>query len=685
MNLWQRITQFIGFGKQKPKLGEIATLTKNPKKGFYYRVNRKATGRVKLDIERLEQAILAAENPQYTTRVYLHALYKEAMRDTHLLSQTRTIENKILSSDFHIDKDGKQLELQKKLLRRPWFKQYVKYYVESIWHGHSLVEFRPMVESPEKGIEKEFRKVLLIPREHVHPWSGQIVIDPYSQKGFDYRTNATKNILVEIGEEDDLGLLAVATKEVIYKNYSRSDWSRHSEKFGMPITVVKTSSRDEKEIDAKAEMAANIGSNGWAVLDDQDEVQLIESNKTDAYKIYLEGINFADSQVSKLIAGQTGTSDEKAFVGSAEVHERVLNTYVLSILIGLQDHINFELIPFLTRNGYPLEGCQLEFVDVKRYYGVDENKNTMPDDEEQEQDEPQKKKLSLSKVTVLDKLYTSCDCSDTKDKVLLSGDFGNVEQLIAQAIKRIYDKKTKAGDLDKGLWSKNVQLLIAAVEKAIGKSYSTIAFGDVDYELLQKLRQNIYVFAAFKNHQNIGAMVELLQDGSKVVDFATFKENAMKVGKQYNIDWLRSEYQTAIGQAQMATKWNDIQATKEELPLLRYDAVNDGRTRPAHAILDGVTLPIDDDFWKEYYPPNGWNCRCSVRQLSADNEIVKPASYPSVEEVPTSFLSNSGIDGELFNTKEHPYFKEVTTKQKKGIIKAMNEFIEQDYPNKDEE
>lgn len=33
------------------------------------------------------------------------------------------------------------------------------------------------------------------------------------------------------------------------------------------------------------------------------------------------------------------------------------------------------------------------------------------------------------------------------------------------------------------------------------------------------------------------------------------------------------------------------------------------------AALHGVTLPIDDPFWEQFTPPNGWNCRCSVVQV----------------------------------------------------------------------
>lgn len=37
--------------------------------------------------------------------------------------------------------------------------------------------------------------------------------------------------------------------------------------------------------------------------------------------------------------------------------------------------------------------------------------------------------------------------------------------------------------------------------------------------------------------------------------------------------------------------------------------------RPGHAELHGITLPVTDSFWDEYFPPNGWNCRCTVVQV----------------------------------------------------------------------
>ena len=48
-----------------------------------------------------------------------------------------------------------------------------------------------------------------------------------------------------------------------------------------------------------------------------------------------------------------------------------------------------------------------------------------------------------------------------------------------------------------------------------------------------------------------------------------------------------------------------------------YDALNDSRTRPAHAAMDNMVFRHDDPIWDTHYPPNGFGCRCRVRALTA--------------------------------------------------------------------
>jgi SPP1 gp7 family putative phage head morphogenesis protein len=79
---------------------------------------------------------------------------------------------------------------------------------------------------------------------------------------------------------------------------------------------------------------------------------------------------------------------------------------------------------------------------------------------------------------------------------------------------------------------------------------------------------------------------------------------------------LRTIYRTNLKTAYAAGQWAQIQETKADAPFLLYDAVDDDRTRPEHAEWDGMILPADDVWWQFHTPPNGWNCRCSVIQLS---------------------------------------------------------------------
>lgn len=76
----------------------------------------------------------------------------------------------------------------------------------------------------------------------------------------------------------------------------------------------------------------------------------------------------------------------------------------------------------------------------------------------------------------------------------------------------------------------------------------------------------------------------------------------------------RNNLQTAYARGNGA--WQKDHADSH--PFLLYDAVNDTRTRPAHARMDGTIKPVGDSWWGSHYPPNGHNCRCRVIALTEE-------------------------------------------------------------------
>ncbi len=83
------------------------------------------------------------------------------------------------------------------------------------------------------------------------------------------------------------------------------------------------------------------------------------------------------------------------------------------------------------------------------------------------------------------------------------------------------------------------------------------------------------------------------------------------------------EYNFVHASATMAAKWEEFMQDGDRYNL-QYRTAHDDRVRPEHAALDRVTLPITDPFWQEYYPPNGWNCRCTVVQVRKSKYPVTP-------------------------------------------------------------
>lgn len=92
----------------------------------------------------------------------------------------------------------------------------------------------------------------------------------------------------------------------------------------------------------------------------------------------------------------------------------------------------------------------------------------------------------------------------------------------------------------------------------------------------------------------------------------TGTDDLVKVGPRR----LRTIYDTNLRVSRAAGRWSRIQELKGARPFLRYTAVLDARTRPEHRRWHGVILPVDHDWWDTHFPPCGWFCRCTVRQLS---------------------------------------------------------------------
>lgn len=105
---------------------------------------------------------------------------------------------------------------------------------------------------------------------------------------------------------------------------------------------------------------------------------------------------------------------------------------------------------------------------------------------------------------------------------------------------------------------------------------------------------------------------------------------------------LETIFRTQVQVAYNAGKWTASQAPVVQRLLwgYRYATAGDNRVRKSHRELDGTTLPKDDKFWVNFWPPNGWNCRCQVIPLYRELKKQKPPKDAAPDE---GFDFNPGL------------------------------------------
>lgn len=77
-----------------------------------------------------------------------------------------------------------------------------------------------------------------------------------------------------------------------------------------------------------------------------------------------------------------------------------------------------------------------------------------------------------------------------------------------------------------------------------------------------------------------------------------------------------------LRRAMLSQTWDNLMLSEkyreqrgEPSPMYTYLTAGDDRVRPAHAVMHGVTAPLDHPMWRVWWPPNGYRCRCDAVRL----------------------------------------------------------------------
>ena len=137
------------------------------------------------------------------------------------------------------------------------------------------------------------------------------------------------------------------------------------------------------------------------------------------------------------------------------------------------------------------------------------------------------------------------------------------------------------------------------------------------YARLEHLRHEAWTLAKISDVEQIEqvkqSLVKALAEGKSFREWQqALTPEMLALPRHYQ----ETVFRTAMLSSYNGAKWTHFRAHAERRPILRYIAINDQRTRPAHHALHGLMMPVGDERWANLAPPLGFNCRCTMVSLS---------------------------------------------------------------------
>lgn len=184
------------------------------------------------------------------------------------------------------------------------------------------------------------------------------------------------------------------------------------------------------------------------------------------------------------------------------------------------------------------------------------------------------------------------------------------------------------------LASEEAQDFIETHSSVLNGSFRQVEMSEA---MRKRLERSNYVFSGLKTfHELNEAFPSLLDENGNRKTFERFLNDVRKIDETYNSNYLRAEFNFVQASAEMAAKWERFMQDGDRY-YLQYRTAGDAKVRPTHAEMAGITLPVSDPFWEDFYPPNGWGCRCSVVQ-------VRKSKYPATDHEEAMARGESALE-----------------------------------------
>jgi hypothetical protein len=317
--------------------------------------------RLKVDVAEWRRSQDEAEQAFYPHRVRMQRIYIDTVLNGHVWAAMDRRRDLTLLRKYKFKNKAKEENEELKLMFDgfAWFSDFLTYCLDALAYGYSLISLGDIVDSIMED-------VTIVRRWNVSPDREIVSNIVYAVDGARWTNPQYRpwHIYVKTPTEHGVGkcgfgyLYKVALYEIIMRNVLGYN-SDFVELYAQPYRVGKTSKTNEDERNDMERALQSMGSNGYAVIDPNDEIEFLETalggtgwkgydNLEERCmkmisKIILGHADALDSTPGKLGGGQDG---EQSPVAKALSDKQTKDGRFISPII------NRELTPQVTRPGF---------------------------------------------------------------------------------------------------------------------------------------------------------------------------------------------------------------------------------------------------------------------------------------------------------------------------------------------
>ena len=303
-----------------------------------------------------KRALSAANNVRSPNFSSLQEIYNQIYTEAEVKSSCERRLNALSSQRFcMVDGDT---DVETDIFERPWFLQLLEHAHYSTYFWYSII-----VLERESG---RITAAKLIDRRNCL-WDGEdwlIGKDRWDTRPIPISNYPSHIVAAALTDHQVRGLLQAVTPVVFRKRRLKRMYDLSVQRFFAPLIHIGTQGRG-KELDASlAKQASAIGSSGMLVLPKETEVKTLNTNNTGITSIptILDGVS---EEVTRLLLGQTLTSQQGGARSQAEVHERVLEGITRDDTRRFVTFFNESVLPILKQLDSSIpEGAKLDVKNI---------------------------------------------------------------------------------------------------------------------------------------------------------------------------------------------------------------------------------------------------------------------------------------------------------------------------------